>query len=191
MANPFANIQSSTGGADRSFSWYQTAVRKVAGNIRSFGDASRSDIGEFTTSLEPGNMYMYMYDPKYKNTLPYWDQFPLCLPFEDTTGGFVGLNLHYLPPMLRAKLLGELLNYTDKDITETSKIEVKWSILKSFSQFPGIQPTIKKYLYSQVNSRFLKIDPEHWKASIFLPTQNFQGASVQKVYRDSRDKING
>ena len=191
MANPFANIQSSTGGADRSFSWYQTAVRKVAGNIRSFGDASRSDIGEFTTRLEPGNMYMYMYDPKYKNTLPYWDQFPLCLPFEDTTGGFVGLNLHYLPPMLRAKLLGELLNYTDKDITETSKIEVKWSILKSFSQFPGIQPTIKKYLYSQVNSRFLKIDPEHWKASIFLPTQNFQGASVQKVYRDSRDKING
>jgi len=46
-------------------------------------------------------------------------------------------------------------------------------------------------LYSQVNSRFFKINPEHWKAAIFLPTQNFEGASQQKVYRDSRDIING
>ena len=61
MANPFQNIQTNTGGNDRSFRWYQDAVRKVAGNIKSFSDASRSDIGEFTTQLEPGNMYMYVY----------------------------------------------------------------------------------------------------------------------------------
>lgn len=191
MANPFENIRTKTGGDDRSFRWYQDAVRKVAGNIRSFGDASRSDIGEFTNRLEPGNLYMYVYDPKHKDTLPYWDQFPLCLPFDDIPGGFVGLNLHYLPPLFRAKLLGELLNYTDKQLTDKSKIEVKWSMLKSFSKFPGVQPTIKKYLYSQVNSRFLKVDPEHWKASIFLPTQNFQGASNQQVWRESRDIIDG
>lgn len=191
MANPFENIRTNAGDKDRSFRWYQDAVRKLANNIDNYGGAARSDLGEFTNKLEPGNMYMYVYDPKFKDTLPYYDQFPLCLPFDDMTGGFVGLNLHYLPPLLRAKLLGELLNYTDKELTEKSKIEVSWSTLKSFSKFPGVQPTVKKYLYSQVNSRFLKIHPEHWKASIFLPTQNFVGASTQKVWRDSRDIING
>tara|TARA_Y100000389_G_C17442032_1_gene509205 strand:+ start:492 stop:1067 length:576 start_codon:yes stop_codon:yes gene_type:complete len=191
MANPFENIRTNAGDKDRSFRWYQDAVRKLANNIDSYSGATRSDLGEFTNKLEPGNMYMYVYDPKFKDTLPYYDQFPLCLPFDDMTGGFVGLNLHYLPPLLRAKLLGELLNYTDKELSDKSKIEVSWSTLKSFSKFPGVQPTVKKYLYSQVNSRFLKIHPEHWKASIFLPTQNFVGASTQKVYRDSRDIING
>lgn len=191
MANPFENIRTNAGDKDRSFRWYQDAVRKLANNIDNYSGAARSDLGEFTNKLEPGNMYMYVYDPKFKDTLPYYDQFPLCLPFDDISGGFVGLNLHYLPPLLRAKLLGELLNYTDKELTDKSKIEVSWSMLKSFSKFPGVQPTVKKYLYSQVNSRFLKIHPEHWKSSIFLPTQNFIGASNQKVWRDSRDIING
>ena len=26
----------------------------------------------------PGNMYMFFYDPKHKDTLPYYDTFPLC-----------------------------------------------------------------------------------------------------------------
>jgi hypothetical protein len=191
MANPFENIRTSAGDQDRSFRWYQDNVRKVANNINSFSNASKTDLGEFVTRLEPGNMYMYVYDPKYKNELPYYDQFPLCLPFDDISGGFVGINMHYLPYLQRAKLLGELLNYTDRDISEKSKIEVSWSVLKNFGKFPQVQPSVKKYLYSQVNSRFFKINPEHWKAAIFLPTQNFEGASLQKVYRDSRDIING
>lgn len=190
MPNPFENIRTSAGEQDRSFRWYQQAIRKFANNIQSFGEASRTDLGELTTQLEPGDMYMFIYDPKFKNQLPYYDKFPLVMPFDDTSNGFVGLNLHYLPPLMRAKLLGSLLEYTDKTLTDKSKIEVKWSMLKSFSKFPGIKPTIKKYLYSQVNSRFLKIDPQHWKASIFLPTQSFQGASTQAVYEDSKDIIN-
>ena len=191
MANPFENIRTNAGEQDRSFRWYQDSVRKVANNIDSFSNASRSDLGEFVTRLEPGNMYMYVYDPKYKDSLPYWDQFPLCLPFDDISGGFVGINMHYLPYLQRAKLLGELLNYTDKNISEKSKIEVSWSVLKNFGKFPQVKQSVKKYLYSQVNSRFFKINPEHWKAAIFLPTQNFEGASQQKVYSDSRDIING
>jgi len=97
MANPFENIRTSAGDADRSFRWYQDSVRKVANNIDSFSNASKTDLGEFVTRLEPGNMYMYVYDPKYKDTMPYWDQFPLCLPFDEISGGFVGINLHYLP----------------------------------------------------------------------------------------------
>ena len=191
MANPFQDIRASAGEQDRSFRWYQNAVRKMANGINTFAEVSRTDIGEFTSRLEPGNMYMFQYDPKYKDTLPYYDRFPLCLPFDDISGGFVGINFHYLPYMMRAQLLGNLLNFTDKALTEKSKIEVSWSILKNAGRFPQVKPSVKKYLYSQVQSRFVKINPEHWRASIFLPTHDFAKSGQQQVYRDSREIING
>lgn len=191
MANPFQNIRTKAGDQDRSFRWYQDAVRKMASGLNTFAEVSRTDIGEFTNRLEPGNMYMFQYDPKYKETLPYYDRYPLCLPFDDITGGFAGINFHYLPYGLRAVLLGNLLDFTDKELTEKSKIEVSWSLLKNFGRFPQVKPSVKKYLYSQVQSRFVKIDPQHWKASIFLPTHEFEKKSIQQIYRESREKING
>lgn len=191
MANPFENIRAKAGDQDRSFRWYQDNVRKVASNISSFSGASKTDLGEFVSKMEPGNMYMYVYDAKHKDTLPYYDQFPLCLPFDDIPGGFVGINLHYLPYLQRAKLLGELLRYTDNEIKDDSKLQIKWSILKNFGKFPQVQPSVKKYLNNHVKSRLFKINPHHWKAAIFLPTHEFVGASTQKVYTDSRKIING
>lgn len=185
MANPFENIRTAAGDQDRSFNWYMRAVKKMADGINSFGDVGKTDIGEFETSLEVGNLYMFSYDPKLKDSLPYYDKFPLCLPFDDVSGGFLGLNLHYLAPLQRAALLGKLIEFSDKELTEKSKMEVSWSLLKNFGRFPQVKPSIKRYITSNVNSRFLKIKPEHWKASIFLPTQNFVGASARTVYTES------
>ena len=60
-----------------------------------------------------GNMFMFFYDPKHKDTLPYYDSFPLVIPFSRAEKGFLGLNLHYIPPILRAKLLEGLLETTN------------------------------------------------------------------------------
>ena len=184
MANPFENISTAAGDQDRSFNWYMRSVKKVATGIKSFSDATRTDLGELTSNIEPGKMYMFVYDPKLKNSLPYYDTFPLCLPFEKVTGGFIGLNLHYLGPMQRAKLLGELIQFTEKD-----RMDISWSLLKNFTRFPQVKPSIKRYLTSNVNSRFLEVTPDHWKASIFLPTQNFVGASDRTVYTDSNQAM--
>ena len=43
-----------------------------------------------------GNMYMFYYNAKYRNTLPYFDAFPLVVITSLAEGGFYGLNLHYL-----------------------------------------------------------------------------------------------
>lgn len=191
MANIFSNIRSTAGEQERSFRWYQDTVRKMAKDMSSFNNVSKTDLGELTSKLEPGNMYMFMYDPKYKDTLPYYDTFPLCLPFEDVSGGFVGINFHYLPFGQRALLLDNLLTFTDKKLTERSKIQASWGLLKNAGRFPQVKPAVKRYLYNNVKSSFLKITPEHWKSSIFLPTQSFEKASQQTVYQDTRDAING
>ena len=40
-----------------------------------------------------GDMYMMMYDPKHKRTLPYYDRFPLVIPIEPAKGGFLRIKL--------------------------------------------------------------------------------------------------
>ena len=60
-----------------------------------------------------GSMQMFFYDPKHKATLPYFDTFPLSIIMGPAEGGFMGLNLHYLPPVLRAKFLDGLLDLAD------------------------------------------------------------------------------
>jgi hypothetical protein len=189
MPNPFENIRTQAGEVDRSYQWYTSAVNKLAGNISSFSSASKTDLGELTTDLIPGNMYLFIYEAKYSDSLPYWDRVPLCMPFDVIPGGFSGLNLHYLPPLLRAQLLGKILEHTDKTLNEKSKIDISWSLLKDFGRFPEARPTVKKYLYNHVKSRFLKIDPTHWKASIFLPLQLFQKNTQQAVWKDSKSKL--
>ena len=40
------------------------------------------------TQLKVGQMFLFKYDPKHKDTLPYHDKFPLIFPFRRTQMGF-------------------------------------------------------------------------------------------------------
>ena len=73
----------------------------------------RSDEIKQRTRQVYGSMMMFFYDPKLKDKLPYYDTFPLVIPVEPAPGGFRGLNLHYIPPVLRAKFLDSLLAITN------------------------------------------------------------------------------
>lgn len=188
MANPFEQIRANSNNQKKSFDWYMRQVRSVARNITSATSAFRSDLGSFESQYDVGSMYLFVYDAKtYGTTLPYFDRFPLCLPFEDAPGGFWGLNLHYIPFGLRAELLGKLMETAkDKTLDEKSTMRYNWDLLKSASRFPGVRPCVKRYLGSHMRSGFFKVNPQDWKAAIFLPVESFQGASRQKVYADSR-----
>ena len=83
----------------------------------------------------PGGMFMYFYDPKTKDTLPYYDKFPLTVIVGPAAGGFTGLNLHYLPMVLRAKLLDALMDITsDKKYDDNTKFNLSYNTLKKASQ---------------------------------------------------------
>lgn len=135
-------------------------------------------------------MYLYMYDPKTKDRLPYYDTFPLVLPFEDAKGGFYGLNLHYLPYGLRFELLEQLKRTKNtRTIGKDTELQLSWNLLKSASRFPAVQPTVKRYLYAQIRSRLLRINPQDWSTAAALPVEQFEGASKQTVFNRSRKSI--
>src|SRR6056300_287940 len=85
--------------------------RKKASNMRSINREALMKEEPLRQSNKRiiGSMQMFFYDPKTKDTLPYYDKFPLVVVVGPAEGGFYGLNLHYLPPILRAKMLDALM----------------------------------------------------------------------------------
>jgi hypothetical protein len=111
------------------------------------------------------------------------------LPFGPAPGGFYGINLHYAPYLVRGKILGELLDYTNsKKFSPTTKIQMSYQLLQSISTANEVKPCIKHYLTTHVQSRFMKINPIDWKSAIFLPLEAFQKKTKEEVFRDSRSK---
>jgi len=137
-----------------------------------------------------GKMYFYYYDPKTKENLQYWDKFPLVIPIETYRDGFLGLNLHYISPKQRLVLLDALSEFSNNSkYDETTRLRLTYNNLKNLGKAYRAKPCVKKYLFKHVESRFLEISANEWDIAVLLPFQNFQGASANKVYNDSRTKF--
>ena len=138
-----------------------------------------------------GSMFMYFYDPKTKDKLPYYDTFPLVIPVEPAEGGFRGINLHYLPPILRAKFLDALLDATNnKKYDETTKFRLTYNILNGARKMRYFKPCFKHYLLNHVKSRFAEVPAPEWEIATFLPTASWKKSTAGRVYSDSRKIAN-
>ena len=152
----------------------------------------KEDPIELKSTFQPGAMAMFFYNPKTKDKLPYYDSFPLTVVVDKAPGGFYGLNLHYLPPMLRAKFLDVLLDNTNnKYYDETTRLKMNYQTLASATKFKEFKPCIKHYLTGQMRSRLIYINPTEWDVALFLPTARFVGATQAQVFKDSRKIIRG
>lgn len=137
-----------------------------------------------------GEMYFFAYDPKHKDTLPYYDKFPLIFPIEKVEGGFMGINVHYLPPTLRARLMDALYDtVTNKKFDDMTRLRLSYDILANAAKFKLFRPTIKRYLTSHMRSKFIKVEASEWDIALMLPVAQFQKASNRKVWADSRKLI--
>ena len=166
-------------------------LRQKAAEVRSVNPKATITQGPVLTNrIITGEMYLFAYDPKTKEDLPYYDRFPLVFPFRRVTGGFYGINMHYLPPLLRAKLMDALYDTVNNDaMDETTRLRINYRILQSAAKFRFFEPCVKHYLNNHVKSRFLQVDPTQWDVALFLPLERFAKASKLKVYADSKKKI--
>lgn len=137
-----------------------------------------------------GDMYMFYYDAKHKDTLPYYDQFPLIIMVEKAPKGFYGINVHYLPLPLRAKFFDALLETaTDDKYDEGTRLRTRYRMIKNVQKLRYFKPCFKHYLTSQVDSRIVKIQPTEWEVAMFMPVQRFKGATATQVWKDSKAMI--
>jgi hypothetical protein len=170
--------------------WYRNQAGRVTGNITPSKAMRGADETQITSDMEYGLMYAFKYDPKMKKELPYYDTFPLIFPIRFEQDGFLGINFHYLPPILRAKLMDALYpNVTNRKFDATTRMKVSYAILQAASKYRYFKPTIKKYLRTHVRSQFLQIDATQWDIALFLPTESFRKSDTGRIWEDSRKKI--
>lgn len=167
--------------------WYRDQARKTRVTPNKL---IKSDVERLSGRVLVGRMYHFFYDPKHKGTLPYYDRFPLIFPFKKVKGGFLGINMHYLPLPLRAKLMDALYSLANnRRYDEATRLKLSYNILNSSSKYKYFKPCIKHYLLPHVKSRFLEVYSSEWDMALFLPTEKFVKSSKSAVWKDSRTKI--
>jgi hypothetical protein len=165
-------------------------LRAKTKDLKPTSDKLMADRDRLKNKSMIGKMYFYFYDPKTKDSMPYYDRFPLVIPIERYNDGFLGLNLHYIHPKNRMVLLDKLSDTISNDTyDENTKLKINYRYLAAASKIFEATPCIKRYLFTQIESRFLEITADEWDIAALLPVESFVGASTSKVYADSRKKF--
>lgn len=190
MASLFDTLQAQafragvTARTKQSKKWFQNRLKDL--QVPSRKSLLKDTALDQTTRNIRGNMYMYFYDPKYKETLPYYDRFPLTIMVDGAPGGFYGLNLHYLNYNVRAKFLDELMGLAPKNIKDTSRlVKLRYDLLQSVRKYKEFKPCFKHYLGEHVRSNFARVPMTEWEIAIFLPVEQFRKKSKASIWNDS------
>ena len=173
----------------RARTWY---LKELQGLVMSRPKILQDNETMKKARLLPGRMFMFIYDPKHKDTLPYYDRFPLVMVVEKVKGhpGFYGLNLHYLDYRTRGILLGKLLEFANnKKFDETTRLQLSYNMLKSAGKLSAFKPCFKHYLPGQIQSQIKLVPAEYWETASFFPSEQFKKASKKQVFSDSRRMI--
>ena len=177
------SVKDEAKGRPRSTQWYRDKIKEfgVPGPLDLIRDGKRSGSPFY------GKLNMFMYDPKHKKKLPYYDTFPLVLPLENYPDGFLGINFHYLGMTLRIKLLHRLVDFSNNPaFDESTRLVVDYKKLKNINI---IKPTIHRYLSGQMKSQIRRIDADEFTIATLLPVQRFKKESAKRVWADSRGMI--
>ena len=181
--NILDNLRKTRISNQSAMSWYSDNAKRLK---RVKPKHLMRDKDSLTTKALVGRMYMFNYNPKTKEKLPYYDRFPLVIPIEPYDDGFLGLNLHYLKPKYRLALLNALIKLaSDPSLSENAKIRTTYKMLSKSTKYKWFKPTLKRYLRSHVQSKFLKILPSDWEMASLLPVERFEKSGKKSVWADS------
>lgn len=177
-------------GTEEARDWYRDRAASVNQVNLQREMRNRDRLYNKITPQDIGRMYMFFYEPKHKQTLPYYDRFPLIFVMEKYKDGFLGMNLHYLPPIFRARLMDRLYSIERLDnMRESKKLRLSYGLLNSVAKYKYFTPTVKRYLNSNIRSRFLYVPAEEWDIALMLPTERFKKSKKNQVWKESKQQI--
>ena len=177
------SVLKAAGNKPQSVAWFRSKIKE-------FGQPKSMDLirdGKRTSVPTFGLLNMFIYDPKLKDKLPYYDTFPLVLPIENYSNGFLGINMHYLSMPIRIRLLDRLVDYSNNDkFDKSTELRVDYSRLKRIDL---IKPCLKRYLASNVRTEFRKVEADEFMVATLLPVQRFKKQSDSHIFAKSRGMI--
>lgn len=165
--------------------WLATNLSKVQSQMRpDIYNKSRKS-GQSPAMFLEGCMLFFGYDPKGKNELPFWDEYPLVILLEKKGNSILGLNLHYLRPSDRATFLNQLIRLVDNPEYHRNPPSYINATYNKLKESKYLRRCIRRYSLSNIKTNVNVIPSNEWKIVTFLPIDRFKGASRQQVWRQS------
>lgn len=123
--------------------------------------------GKGTSQVMTGKMYTFIYDPVTKDSLPFWDKYPLIFVLERRRGNIIGINLHYIPPKIRLRIFELMITRAStKVLGPNTKMTGLLNLVKTI---PNHKYMIKQYCPEGMRSKLLEIPGNEWGKAIALP----------------------
>lgn len=176
----------------------KSALQWLKESLRGINKTQKGKASDYTEILSDkdrnlkrrllGQVVLFRYKPS--SQVKFFDRYPLVIITNITGSGFSGINLHYIPPMDRMRmilLMGSLL-FNRKE-TDIQKIRVKvLSLLnkKIFAKYYGT--VFNNYTTKNILGKPKITTPEEWTNFAFLPV--FKGINPSKLYSEVLKEVN-
>lgn len=144
-------------------------------------------------------MFVFSYFPKGYQTLKYWDATPIIVSLGIHENTILGINLHFLPPDIRAELVDKMLNAANgsKGLNVPPKgqgmFRITYEHLKTMKYIAGLS-CLRAYDISRIIGRVVLIPSNEWANAVSLPFTDFHvagggRADKEKVWLETRRNI--
>lgn len=184
------NNQQPTSNSTNAVAWFRDSIRGLKRNqigkpldyLQILQDKNKTSKKRLI-----GQVLLFHYRPKTK--VKFYDRFPLVIVLQFNGRNMLGLNLHYVPPIDRIKLIllmnSLLFNKNEQDF---QKVRVKiLSLLNKqiFAKYLG--SAVNYYDATSIVGKPKITTPEEWSRFAFLPV--FKGINPTKLYSEIRQRI--
>lgn len=170
--------------------WFLEKIRGMSDVSMNRNTMMRNEPLKQATKTIAGKMYMFWYNPKGKDELPYYDKFPLVLPLGVEGQTLLALNMHYLPVDLRQALFYGLLNtVNNRKYDDSTYMKVTYEFLKSTAALKAYRPCVKKYLAGNIMGKIVNVPAQEWEIAVHMPTAVWMKKDESYVHNRSREQI--
>ena len=159
--------------------------------------------------LEPGKMYVFKYDPMYKERYEYYDKHPIVLMLGKMPAkeGFmnVGINISWYPPKARKYIIETIrklykpmydaaIKTSPKQAKKQKSVPLDLFALKTALDQFGLSFAIRCYLPSKIKSPSVCICYEDWDKAIKLDQPKIfpevqGGVPLLQIYKDFENYV--
>tara|TARA_B100002019_G_scaffold262379_1_gene249746 strand:- start:739 stop:1344 length:606 start_codon:yes stop_codon:yes gene_type:complete len=131
-----------------------------------------------------GTAYIFRYfTPAEMVTLPYYHLMPFVICLSRTSETMTGLNLFYLPPRIRERIVDIYLRYVNDDSVKGRSTLLFDVIKRQKVIYSAIKPAIKQYQIRRMGPIAFRIAPRYWK-ELYLeePSDVLKRGFLKKPY---------
>ena len=175
-----------------------TAMDWLRDSIRGINKTQKGKPGDYTDFLRDkernvkrkliGQVLLFAYKPT--SRVKVYDRYPLVIVTGFSGSGFTGINLHYIPPSDRLKMVLLMSNmlYNQKE-NDPQKMRIRVLSLfnkKIFTKYYGT--VFNNYSVANIMGKPKITTPEEWVNFAFLPV--FKGINPAKLYSEILKEVN-